>query len=149
MPSVVTKVFRLKTKMNRSYREVRRIGSFVERFRYLSLRGNVGESTFGFNRWVNQAFYTSREWRHARDGIIVRDNGCDLGIEGYEIHSGLYIHHLNPITLQQIESGDPCIVDPDNLITVSHRTHNAIHYGDEGLLPRPVVERKPGDTKLW
>jgi hypothetical protein len=135
--------------MNRSFSELSKLETFEERFRYLALRGNVGESTFGFNRWVNQGFYTSREWRQARDGIIVRDNGCDLGLDGYEIHNGLYIHHLNPITLQQIESGDPCLIDPDNLITVTHRTHNAIHYGDERLLPRPLVERRPGDTKLW
>jgi len=109
----------------------------------------VGESNFGFNRWVNQAFYASREWKTARHEIIVRDLGCDLGIEGYEIHRGLHIHHLNPITLQQIESGDPCILDPDNLITVTQRTHNAIHYGNESLLPRPPIERKPGDTNLW
>jgi hypothetical protein len=82
-------------------------------------------------------------------GIIVRDNGCDLGIDGYEIHDKVYIHHLNPITVDQIESGDPCIFDPDNLIVVTHRTHNAIHYGDERLLPRPLVERRVGDTKLW
>lgn len=134
---------------NRTYSELRKIESFEERFRYLSLRGSVGQATFGFNRWANQAFYTSREWRQARDGIIVRDNGCDLGVAGYEIHNGLYIHHLNPITLDQIESGDPCLFDPENLITVTHRTHNAIHYGDERLLPKPLVERKPGDTKLW
>lgn len=135
--------------MDRSYSELRQLKTFVERYRYLALRGKVGQSTFGFDRHVNQGFYTSREWRHARDGIIVRDNGCDLGIEGHEIHHGLYIHHLNPITLQQIESGDPCILDPNNLITVTHNTHNAIHYGDERMLPRPIVERRPGDTKLW
>lgn len=135
--------------MSRTYRELRRIESFEDRFRYLALRGKVGESTFGFDRWANQAFYTSREWRQARDEIIVRDNACDMGVEGYEIHNGLYIHHLNPITLQQIEAGDPCTLDADNLITVSHRTHNAIHYGDESLLPRPLVERRFGDTKLW
>ncbi|QEQ94615.1 HNH endonuclease [Streptomyces phage Soshi] len=135
--------------MNRSYRELRKLTTFIERFRYLALRGNVGQATFGFDRWVNQGFYTSREWRQARDRIIVRDEGCDLGIEGYEIHDRVYIHHINPITLQQLESGDPCLVDPDNLITVTHRTHNAIHYGDERLLPRPLVARQPGDTKLW
>ncbi|QNN99478.1 HNH endonuclease [Streptomyces phage TieDye] len=135
--------------MNRSYRELRKLTTFVERFRYLALRGNVGQATFGFDRWVNQGFYTSREWRQARDRIIVRDEGCDLGLEGYEIHDRVYIHHINPITLQQLESGDPCLVDPDNLITVTHRTHNAIHYGDERLLPRPLVARQPGDTKLW
>lgn len=135
--------------MNRSYSELRQIKTFEERFRYLALRGRVGESTFGFDRWANQGFYRSAEWRNARHGIIVRDNGCDLGIEGYEIHHGLLIHHLNPITMRQIESGDPCILDPENLITVTHNTHNAIHYGDESLLPRPLVERRPGDTKLW
>ena len=133
----------------RTYRELSRIGTFRERFDYLSLRGNVGESTFGFDRWVNQDFYTSKEWREVRHEIIARDDGCDLGFPGYEIHRGLYIHHLNPITVNQIRNGDPCILDPDNLITVSHNTHNAIHYGDENLLPQPPVERRPGDTKLW
>jgi len=135
--------------MSRSYSELRRLSTFEERFRYLALRGRVGDQTFGYNRWVNQDFYTSREWRQTRNDIIVRDNGCDLGIEGYEIHKGLYIHHINPITVAQIEAGDDCLFDPDNLITVAHRTHNAIHYGDESLLPKPLVERRPGDTKLW
>ena len=136
-------------KMSRSYSELRQLETFEERFRYLALRGNVGQSTFGFDRWVNQGFYTSREWRQARDGIIVRDNGCDLGLDGYEIHRGLYIHHLNPITLEQLEEGDDCLLDPNNLITVTHRTHNAIHYGDERQLPLRPVDRTPGDTKLW
>ena len=140
---------RWKTLRTRTYSELRTIPTFEERFRYLSLRGVVGARTFGGDRWVNQDFYTSTEWRQARHGIIVRDMGCDLGINGYEIHDKIYIHHLNPITLQQIESGDPCIFDPDNLITVTHRTHNAIHYGDERLLPQPLVERRLGDTKLW
>lgn len=133
----------------RTYRELSRLGTFRERFDYLSLRGNVGESTFGFDRWMNQDFYTSKEWRDIRHEIIARDDGCDLGFPGYEIHRDLYIHHLNPITVNQIRNGDPCILDPDNLITVSHNTHNAIHYGDENLLPQPPVERRPGDTKLW
>lgn len=135
--------------MSRSYSELRQLETFEERFRYLALRGSVGQSTFGFDRWVNQGFYTSREWRQARDGIIVRDNGCDLGLDGFEIHRGLYIHHLNPITLEQLEEGDDCLLDPNNLITVTHRTHNAIHYGDERQLPLRPVDRKPGDTKLW
>lgn len=133
----------------RTYSELRQLKTFEERFKYLALRGSVGHATFGFDRWVNQEFYTSREWRQARHGIIVRDNGCDLGIEGYEIHNAPHIHHLNPITLEQIEAGDPALFDPDNLITVTQLTHNAIHYGDERLLPKPVVERRPGDTKLW
>lgn len=139
----------MSTRLIRTYSRLRRFDTFLERYRYLSLRGKVGESTFGFDRHVNQAFYRSTEWRQTRDRIIVRDNGCDLGVEGYEIHSGLHIHHLNPITLQQIEAGDPCLFDPENLITVTQNTHNAIHYGDERMLPRPLVERRPGDTKLW
>jgi hypothetical protein len=135
--------------MSRSFSELRQIETFEERFRYLALKGTVGQATFGFDRWVNQGFYTSREWRHARDGIIVRDNGCDLGLDGYEIHKGLYIHHLNPVTLEQLEAGDDCLLDPDNLITVTHRTHNAIHYGDERQLPLKPVDRRAGDTKLW
>jgi hypothetical protein len=135
--------------MSRSYSELRQLETFEERFRYLALKGSVGQSTFGYDRWVNQGFYTSREWRQARDGIIVRDNGCDLGLDGYEIHKGLYIHHLNPITFEQLEEGDDCLLDPDNLITVTHRTHNAIHYGDEKQLPLKPVDRRAGDTKLW
>ena len=136
-------------KMNRNYSDLRQRLTFEERFKYLKLRGRVGESTFGYDRWMNQQFYTSRQWRDVRHEVIARDLGCDMGIEGYEIHSGLYIHHMNPMTVGDIESGNPDILNPDFLITVTHATHNAIHYGDESLLPRPVVERKPGDTKLW
>lgn len=139
----------LSRKMKRTYTEVSRLKTFNERFHYLALNGRVGQSTFGFDRWMNQDFYTSTEWRQARHEVIARDNGCDLGIEGYEIHRDLYVHHLNPITSIQIQAGDICLVDPDNLITVSRRTHNAIHYGDERMLPRPLVQRRPGDTKLW
>jgi len=135
--------------MNRNYSDLRQLLTFEDRFKYLKLHGRVGEATFGFDRWINQAFYTSRQWRQVRHEVIARDNGCDLGIEGYDIHSGLYIHHMNPMTVDDIESGNPDILDPDFLITVTHQTHNAIHYGDESLLPRPVIERKPGDTKLW
>lgn len=135
--------------MHRTYSELRQYQTFEERFRYLSLKGRVGDTTFGFDRWVNQDFYTSTEWRQVRTHIIVRDNGCDLGVEGYDIHDRIYIHHLNPLTLKQIETADPCILDPNNLICVSHRTHNAIHYGDESLLPKPPIVRRPGDTKLW
>lgn len=133
----------------RTYSELRRISDFNERFRYLKLRGQVGASTFGFDRWINQEFYRSREWRRVRDHVIVRDNGCDMGVEDWEIHDGIYIHHMNPMTVADITSGDPSILDPEFLISVTHRTHNAIHYGDEGLLPRPLVERAAGDTKLW
>jgi hypothetical protein len=133
----------------RSYRELRRIETFEERFEYLSLRGSVGESTFGFDRWINQHFYTSREWSTVRTQVIIRDNGCDLGIAGYEIHVGLLVHHMNPVTLDDIRHGEEWILDPNYLITTSLRTHNAIHYGDASLLPRGPVVRQPGDTKLW
>lgn len=135
--------------MIRTYSKLRRLDTFIERFRYLSLRGSVGRETFGFDRHMNQQFYRSREWRQLRHKIIVRDNGCDLGIPGHDIYDAIYIHHLNPMTVEHIENGDPCILDPDNLISVTHLTHNAIHYGDESLLPKPFVERRPGDTKLW
>lgn len=135
--------------MSRSYSELIRLPSFEERFQYLSLRGVVGRETFGFDRYLNQMFYRSREWKRLRNEIIVRDNGCDMGLEGFEIHEPIYIHHLNPMTVADVESSDPSILDPDNLISVTHRTHNAIHYGEESLLPRKLVERKPGDTKLW
>jgi hypothetical protein len=133
----------------RSYSELRRLETFLERFRYLALRGVVGQATFGFDRWMNQLFYTSREWRHIRHHVIARDLGCDLGIPGYEIHERLYIHHMNPISFENIEHGDPEILDPEFLITTTHQTHNAIHYGDERQLPQLHVERSVGDTQLW
>jgi hypothetical protein len=134
---------------NRSYSELRRIDSFEERFRYLAIRGEVGAITFGFDRHLNQAFYTSREWRHIREHVIARDEGMDLGVPGYEIFDKVIIHHMNPMTLEDVEHGDDSILDPEFLITTTHRTHNAIHYGDESLLPKPHVERRPGDTRLW
>lgn len=135
--------------MIRSYSELRRLSTFEERFKYLSLRGQVGRSTFGFDRYINQKFYTSSQWRHIRQQIIVRDQGCDLGIDGYEIHNRLVIHHMNPLTADEISDGDLSILDPEFLITTTHQTHNAIHYGDEKLLAKPLVVRRPGDTKLW
>lgn len=133
----------------RRYQELKQIRSFEERFRYLNLRGVVGEATFGFDRWVNQQFYRSREWKHIRDHVIVRDNGCDLGFPGHEIYGKVFVHHMNPMTVEDLTDGEESVIDPDVLITVSHKTHNAIHYGDENLLPKPIVERRPGDTKLW
>jgi hypothetical protein len=133
----------------RKYSELRRIETFEERFEYLSLAGQVGEATFGFDRYINQMFYRSREWKDVRHQVIVRDNGCDLGVAGYEIHSQLLIHHMNPMSPDDIRHDDDGILDPQFLITTTHRTHNAIHYGDARLLPRPHVERRPGDTLLW
>lgn len=133
----------------RTYYELCRLETFKERYRYLALRGDVGASTFGFDRYINQQFYTSRQWRQLRHHIITRDFGCDLGIDGYEIHSGLLVHHMNPMNADDISHGDPNILDPEFLITTTQQTHNAIHYGDEKLLPRPYVERRRGDTSLW
>ena len=133
----------------RTYSELVRFKTHLERFRYLSLKGEVGVETFGYDRWANQQFYRSSEWRNIRREVIVRDNGCDLGIDGYEIHSRPLVHHMNPITPDEIFEGAGSILDPEFLITVTHDTHNAIHFGDEGLLPRPLIERRPGDTKLW
>lgn len=133
----------------RSYTELSRIASFEERYAYLSIRSQVGVDTFGFERWLNQAFYHSREWRHVRQRVIARDYGCDLGIRGYEIFDKIIVHHMNPIAVEDITHANLDILNPEYLISVSHRTHNAIHYGDSSLLVKPLVRRRPGDTKLW
>ena len=135
--------------MIRTFSELRRIEEFEDRYRYLALHGAVGESTFGYDRFINQKFYTSSQWRQMRHLVIVRDLGCDLGIDGYEIHSGILIHHMNPMNADDIAHGDSSILDPEFLITTTHRTHNAIHFGDERLLPKPHIPRTRGDTKLW
>lgn len=135
--------------MSRSYSELLNLQTFEDRFRYLKLDGEVGSATFGSERFLNQRFYNSEAWKRARNQVIVRDNGCDLGILGREIHDRIYIHHINPIDADDVRFGKPSLVDLDNLITVTHRTHNAIHWGDESLLLSDYVERKPGDTKLW
>lgn len=133
----------------RTYSELRRIESFEERYDYLQLRGEVGRSTFGFERYMNQRFYTSREWKHIRNQVIARDEGLDLGMEGYEIYDRIIIHHMNPMTPDNLKHGDEDILNPEFLVTTTHRTHNAIHYGDRSLLPQLYVERHRGDTKLW
>lgn len=134
---------------SKSYRELSRLHTFEERFRYLRLRGDVGRDTFGFDRVFNQKFYNSSEWKRVRRKVILRDNGCDLGIPGHDISGVILIHHLNPITMKDIEDGSDALLDPDNLICTSHLTHNAIHYGDENLLPKNPIERKPNDTCPW
>lgn len=134
---------------HKTYTELSRFATFEERFAYLKLNGEVGRSTFGFDRWVNQQFYSSRSWRHARDFVIVRDNACDLGVPGYEIRATLLVHHINPLTPQDIVEGGEWIIDPEFLVCCTHRTHNAIHYGDDSLLVKPPTERRPGDTRLW
>lgn len=133
----------------RSFSELQYIDSFLGRYEYLQLRGEVGWATFGFDRYMNQQFYASREWRQVRQHVIARDMGCDLGIEGYEIFDRIYIHHMNPMTVEHIKTGNESILDPEFLIATTHKTHNAIHYGDASLLPRPITPRSKGDTKLW
>lgn len=134
---------------NKTYSDLRQLKTFAERFEYLKLSGVIGESTFGFDRWINQRFYGLPEWKRARDIVVIRDNGCDLGIPGFEIYSGLVVHHMNPMSIDDIRHGEEWITDPNFLITTSLRTHNAIHYGDENQLPRGLIQRKSGDTKLW
>lgn len=133
----------------RRYNELSRLPTFDERFDYLRLGGGVGRETFGFDRYVNQRFYDSHEWQSVRRYVILRDEGCDLGVPGYEIPLGPLIHHMNPMSVDDIVHGEDWILDPEFLITTTHRTHNAIHYGIEKLTPRVVVERSPQDTKLW
>lgn len=135
--------------MNRRYSELEHLRTLEERFHYLKLGGHVGHETFGHDRWINQNFYMSRDWREIRDFVLIRDNGCDLGVPGFEIHDRPVVHHMNPMNAADIVHGDPRNTDPEFLILTTHRTHNAIHYGDEKQLPRPFVERTPGDTKLW
>jgi len=135
--------------MIRTYSELSQIETFEERYRYLKLRGIVGERTFGWERFANQKFYTSYEWKIARRDVIARDLGCDLGIEGRELHDHIIVHHMNPIEAADLSQGDPKILDVNQLISCSLKTHNAIHYADEEQLPRLFAERRPGDTKLW
>lgn len=135
--------------MIKSYDALILLDTIEDRYNYLRIGGSVGYETFGFDRYLNQSFYQSTEWKRVRDGVISRDNGYDLGLEGYEINGRILIHHMNPIRPNQIKFFDPDILDPDFLISCSHKTHNAIHYGDENLLPRRIVERRPNDTIPW
>ena len=135
--------------MIKSYDALILLDTIEDRYNYLRIGGGVGHETFGFDRYLNQGFYQSAEWKRVRDEVISRDNGCDLGLEGYEINGRILIHHMNPIQPNQIKFFDPDILDPDFLISCSHKTHNAIHYGDENLLPRRIVERRPNDTTPW
>ena len=133
----------------RTYSDLSKLTTFEERYNYLRLNGFVGKETFGFDRYLNQVFYKSAKWRSVRDFVIVRDNGCDLGIEGREIYGKIIIHHMNPITIKDIEQESAFLLDPEFLISTVHETHNAIHYGDENLLIRSPIERKPNDTCPW
>ena len=133
----------------RTYSELIALPTFEERYNYLKLDGAVGQATFGFDRYLNQAFYQSDEWKAIRDFVIVRDNGCDLAIGDYEIHGRIYIHHMNPITAEDILSHSDFLLNPDYLITTTHHTHTAIHYGDASLLITAPIERRKNDTCPW
>lgn len=135
--------------MIRSYSELCMLNTFEDRYKYLQLSGAVGKDTFGFDRYLNQIFYRSQEWKSVRDKVIIRDDGCDLGVKGYEIHGRIYIHHMNPIILKDIEQRTDLLLNPEYLISTTHSTHNAIHYGDESLLPLVPKERSANDTCPW
>jgi hypothetical protein len=135
--------------MIRRYSELCQLTTFEERYDYLRLKGSVGEDTFGFDRIFNQRFYRSREWKSIRDFVIIRDSSCDLGIDGYEIREKVIIHHMNPISISDIETRSAFLLDPEFLISTIHDTHNAIHYGDKDLLIQPIVERRKNDTCPW
>lgn len=140
----------MNSRIIKTYTELSKIKDFEERYEYLRLGSKVGESTFGFERCVNQTFYRSPEWKRVRNEVIRRDNGCDLGIEGRDIFGPIEIHHINPITIEDVEKGSDLLLDPDNLICTSSRTHKAIHFGDKTLLPRNTITvRKPNDTCPW
>lgn len=136
-------------RMTKCYSDLIQLDSFIDRYHYLKLHGAVGESTFGYDRWINQELYKSGRWRRTRSRIIVRDEACDLGVDGYDLPDHIVIHHINPITLEDIEEERDVIFDPENLISCSSRTHKAIHFGDESLLPKQFVARRPNDTCLW
>lgn len=133
----------------RTYSELIRLPTFIERYRYLRLSGHVGQETFGYDRYLNQLLYTSGKWRSLRDEIIIRDSGCDLGHEGFEIHGRIIVHHMNPITIEDIENESEYVFNPEFLICTTHNTHSAIHYGDESLLITAPVERRKNDTCPW
>lgn len=134
----------------KTYSELITLPTFEERYRYLKLNGRVGEDTFGFDRYLNQLFYQrSQEWKAVRDYVIIRDNGCDLGIEGREIAGKIYVHHINPIAKEDLLRNSKWIIDPEFLICTSKRTHDAIHYGDENLLIKDPIIRRSNDTCPW
>ena len=135
--------------MIRTYSELITLPTFLDRFEYLRLNGKVGEETFGYYRYLNQVFYRSAEWKKIRNLVIVRDNGCDLGLSGYDIHGKVYIHHMNPITVDDIRNRSDFLLNPDYLICVSHMTHEAITYGDKSLLLLEPIERTKNDTCPW
>lgn len=149
MLCVITADTETRNQMIRTYSELQRFSTFEERFKYLSLKGQVGEETYGFDRWINQRFYRSKEWKQIRDYVIVRDSGCDLGIIGREIPERIIVHHINPILVKDITDVSEYLINPEYLICTSNNTHQAIHYGDESLLILEPVQRTLHDTCPW
>lgn len=135
--------------MNKSYSDLENLFTFEERFEYLKLGGGVGRATFGFDRYINQQFYSSREWHNIREYVIIRDEGCDLGVIGYEIHVNPLIHHMNPMDSNDILHRESWILNPEYLILTTQNTHNNIHFGVNKMFPKIVANRTPSDTKLW
>lgn len=133
----------------RTYSELCRYKTLEERYDYLRLNGVVGEELFGYARYLNQIFYHSREWIEAKEQVIIRDQGRDLGVPGWKIAGTIYVHHMNPVTLEQLKANDPRLVDPEYLISCSYNTHQAITWGNRELLPKPLVVRRPNDTCPW
>lgn len=133
----------------KTYSDLIQLPTFEERYEYLRTGSLVGDITFGGSRWLNQTLYASPEWKDFRREIILRDNACDLGVPDYEIHGRIIVHHLNPITKEDILQRRGCVFDPENVVCVSHNTHNAIHYGDENQLPQKPIIRRPNDTCPW
>lgn len=135
--------------MIRCYNDLVQLKTFEERFSYLKLHGIVGEDTFGLDRYLNQQLYKSIRWKRTRSQVIIRDDGCDLGLDGYQLDDYIIVHHMNPITLEDIEEERDEIFDPNYLICCSSRTHKAIHFGDENILSRDPIVRRPNDTCPW
>lgn len=133
----------------RNYTDLCRFGTIEERFEYLRLNGEVGEELFGYARYLNQEFYHGSRWYDARDRVIIRDGGYDLGVPGWKIAGNIYVHHMNPVTLEMLRNDDPLLYDPENLISCSYRTHQAVTLGLKELLPKPIIVRRPNDTCPW
>lgn len=133
----------------KTYSELITLPTFEERYRYLKIGGAIGVETFGYDRYLNQILYNSPEWKRFRHKIAIRDNGCDLALEGFEIHGSILVHHINPITVEDVIRRNPCVFDPENVVSTMLRTHNAIHYGDESLLLLAPKERTINDTCPW
>ena len=152
MQAIITSMMSTKTMTTnkiRTYSELITLPTFKDRFDYLQLNGLVGKKTFGFDRYLNQQFYKSQEWKRIRGIVILRDNGCDLGVEGYEIRGRILIHHMNPITDHDIQNNSKILLDTEYLICVTHNTHNAIHYSDESLICTGPIKRHKNDTCPW